>query len=211
MSQDFELYHITCYKNLNGILTDGMLICKNNIDSKRTDYISIAYETLQDRRKNRVVPLPPYGNLHDYVPFYFAPRSPMLYAIRRGCVEGYQEGQENIIYFVVKTSKVLELNLEFVFTDGHPIIFYSKFYKKLDDMKCLDWEIMKERYWRNTDDDGDRKRRRQAEFLIYQTVPIDLIERIVVMNQGIARLINALLVKYQEKIPVEVRRDWYYD
>ncbi|WP_353620333.1 DarT ssDNA thymidine ADP-ribosyltransferase family protein [Geobacillus sp. AYS3] len=33
-----------------------------------------AHTRIQDRRLTTLVPLPPYGTLHDYVPFYFAPR-----------------------------------------------------------------------------------------------------------------------------------------
>ncbi|MGF1494886.1 MAG: DarT ssDNA thymidine ADP-ribosyltransferase family protein [Microcoleaceae cyanobacterium] len=51
-------------------------------------------------------------------------------------------------------------------------ISYSRFF---DDFSLLnqviDWEIMQERYWADTEEDGDRKRRRRAEFLIYKSCP----------------------------------------
>jgi hypothetical protein len=34
---------------------------------------------------------------------------------------------------------------------------------------------MGDRYWRNTDEDGDRKRRRAAEFLVYNFFPFSLV------------------------------------
>jgi hypothetical protein len=55
----------------------------------RTTPISIAYEGIQQRRSEIEIPIPPYGILHDYIPFYFAPRSPMLYAIHKGMILGY--------------------------------------------------------------------------------------------------------------------------
>lgn len=43
----------------------------------------IAHNTIQDRRAQTYVPCLPGGNPHDYVPFYFAPCSPMLYAAHK--------------------------------------------------------------------------------------------------------------------------------
>lgn len=60
---------------------------------QRIGYTNIAHQNIQDRRAYRQVPFDPGGVLHDYVPFYFAPRSPMLYTISRGNVVGYEQGQ----------------------------------------------------------------------------------------------------------------------
>lgn len=70
------IYHITPLDNFEKILEQSAILCKNKI--QEDDYVSIAYEGIQDKRKNLRVPLPPFGVLYDYVPFYLAPRSPML-------------------------------------------------------------------------------------------------------------------------------------
>ena len=56
----------------------------NQLRDRETNYTNIAYESIQDRRSIKSVPCGVGGSLHDYVPFYFAPRSPMLYTIHRG-------------------------------------------------------------------------------------------------------------------------------
>ena len=61
-------------------------------------YKDIAHQNIQTRRSTTEVPVPPCRMLHDYVPCYFAPRSPMLYAIKNGKVEGYPGTQSDIIY-----------------------------------------------------------------------------------------------------------------
>ncbi len=63
-------------------------------------YTSIAHQNIQDRRAYTQVPCGPRGWLHDYVPFYFGVRSPMLFTISRGNVEGYDRDQEDVIYLV---------------------------------------------------------------------------------------------------------------
>ena len=48
---------------------------------------------------------PPRLRRADYVPFYFGPKSPMLYAIKQGKVEGYQ-GQREIVYLVAAAEEI---------------------------------------------------------------------------------------------------------
>lgn len=92
------------------------------------EYTSIAHQTIQDRRAYTQVPCGPGGCLHDYVPFYFGARSPMLYAIKSGNVEGYEQGQEAVVYLVSTAQKVSGAGLGHVFTDGHGIMGFTAFY-----------------------------------------------------------------------------------
>ncbi len=177
------IYHVTHFINLEKILQSGAVLCKNLLNAEISDHVSIAYEGIQKHRHRTIVPISPGGNLHDYVPFHFAPRSPMLYTILMGNVESFQEGQDTLIYLVVKIQDIVSSHLEFVYCDGHPIMAFSKFFSDLSMLKTvIDWQLMKARYWHNTDDDSDRKRRRQAEFLVYQKLPVELINRIVVLK-----------------------------
>jgi hypothetical protein len=208
---DIFLYHITDIRNLENILRHQSILSKNRIDELKTGYINIAYEGIQDRRKIKAVPMKPSGNLHDYVPFYFAPRSPMLYAIHTRQVEGYNEEQDSIIYLVIRLSKIVEYQLVYVYTDGHPIISYTRFYNDLNQLNSvIDWDIMKAKYWHNTVEDGDRKRRRQAEFLIHQSVPFNLIEKIAIYDYGKAQQVKDSLTVFHQEVQVLIDHTWYY-
>ncbi|MGE0685035.1 MAG: DUF4433 domain-containing protein, partial [Candidatus Binatia bacterium] len=110
----------------------------------------IFHRHLQDRRALTSVPCGPGGTLHDYVPFQFAPRSPMLYAMRRGGVEGYDEGQEPIIHFVSTFQDIQKTGLEFVFTDGHAAVEFTDFFADPSQLDYIDWQVMKARYWADT-------------------------------------------------------------
>ncbi len=205
------IYHITHIDNLEQIFDSGALISKNRIIREYPEHISIAYETLQQRRQNTIIPLPPNGVLHDYVPFYFAARSPMLYTIDRGNVESYTDGQEKIVHFVLKIADIITDNIDFVFTDGHPIVALSQFYNNPEELQDkVDWEVMQSRYWSDTPQDPDKKRRRQAEFLIYDQVPVNLINGIGVFDQNIQNEVNCLIERFQPDIDCKVKRNWYY-
>ena len=77
------IYHITHLRNLQNILRDGGLWCDHIVEERNLAHVSIAYQHIKDRRARKQVPCGPGGTVSDYVPFYFAPRSPMLYVINR--------------------------------------------------------------------------------------------------------------------------------
>ncbi len=85
------VYHLTHIDNLASIIQSGGCLSFNQKQNQGIDHIDVAYETIQDRRSRTSVPCGPGGCLHDYVPFFFAPRPPMLYAIHRGYVKGYKQ------------------------------------------------------------------------------------------------------------------------
>src|SRR6058998_4245349 len=98
--QPTPIFHITDVENLASIIACGGLRTCQWLQTNSHSYTNIAYETIQDRRATTTVLCGPGGTLHDYVPFYFSPRSPMLYTINRGNVPGYSSGQESVIHLV---------------------------------------------------------------------------------------------------------------
>ena len=205
-----SIYHITHINNLTSILNLGGLIANSRLRQERINYLDIAHESIQDRRARTPVPCGAGGVLHDYVPFYFARRSPMLFTIHKGNVEGYNQGQESVIYLVSTAEAIEAMALAFAFTDGHGIIGYTQFSDDLEDLDMVDWDIMEAKYWNNTADDNDRRRRRQAEFLVHRFCPWTLITEIGVINTTIQAQVQRILqnVKYQP--PVRVNPNWYY-
>lgn len=206
-----ELFHITNIRNLESIFNHGKILSKNKVDSLNQEYLSISYEKLQNRRSFKRVPYSPYGVLHDYVPFYFAPRSPMLCAIHHGRVRGYRGGQDGIIHLVTELPRILENRLKFVYTDGHPIMAITNFYNETERINnVIDWEVMNARYWSDTQDDPDRERRRQAEFLVYEDFPVSLLTKIAVISNRILNRINQVVGRFNFEIDYLIEREWYY-
>ena len=119
------IYHITHLRNLPNILKDGGLWCDHIVSEGNLAHVSIAHQHIKDRRAAKHVPVSAGGTLAEYVPFYFAPRSPMLYAIHRGNVIGYAEGQKPILHLVSSAEAVQKAKIPFAFTDGHATYGYQ--------------------------------------------------------------------------------------
>lgn len=94
------LYHVTHYSNLPGIIRLGGILCDARLEELfgEVSHVNIAYGQIKQRRAMTPAPCVPNHTVANYVPFYFAPRSPMLYAIHAGFVSGYTGGQDEIIY-----------------------------------------------------------------------------------------------------------------
>ncbi len=99
-----KIYHIVHVDRLNSIIADNRLCCDAEISNRPPSGTSIGINNIKQRRLTKLV-LPDhrdYSDLHvgDCVPFYFCPRSVMLYLIdKRNAIElTYRDGQEPVIH-----------------------------------------------------------------------------------------------------------------
>jgi hypothetical protein len=204
------VYHITYVGNIASMVQSGVIRCDSGCSTGGIKPVSIAHEHIKSRRSGWPVRVARGGTLPDYVPFYFAPRSPMLYAISTGYVVGYEKGQDEIAHLVLAAEEIADPGL-FAITDGHASTPLTTQY---DDLAALDsaiaWPIMRARYWNDTDADGDRKRRRQAEFLVWSSVPFRAVRVIGVRTAEVAERVRTDLAVMAHAPAVVVRKDWYY-
>lgn len=199
------LFHMTHINNLASILSNGQLKSYSQLLRDTTSYQDIADQDVQGRRAETIVPIQPGGVLHDYVPFYFAGRSPMLYVVKNNGTP-----QKDLIYLMTNTEKIASSKLPFVYTDGHAIMFLSSFYNSLDDLDCIDWSIMDSEYWNDTVEYPDRKRKRQAEFLIHQALPLQHITGIATYTIESKLRVEELVQNSNHSLNVHVVPKFYY-
>jgi len=167
---------------------------------------------VQGARSAVTVTAGPGGTIHDYVPFYFGYLSPMMLKLKTGQVTGYSEGQEPLIYLVSTAQAVATAGVEFVFTDGHGLAFFTDHFDRLDRLDAVDWAMVYQRYWSDNTNDMDRQRRKQAEFLVHRSCAWSLIQEIAVINTEMRDRVDAIQTAFpasQRKV-VKVERDWYY-
>jgi hypothetical protein len=213
------IHHITHIEHLPRVIEKGGLVCdadaaKQNLCSK-----SIAYNAIKERRA--ITPVQNLGGekiaaggvLSDYVPFYFCNRSPMLAAIHKGWVPGYDEGQSQVIYLVASAEAVAKTDRIWCFTDGHGIEGLTEFYDDLADLTKVDWNAVETWRWggRWLEKDPDVKRRKQAEFLVHEKFPWELVERIAVIDDTTAAKVTSIVTRAAHRPRVTIEPKWYYN
>ena len=198
--------------NLLVVLRRGGLHCPNHRHDDGLCYKTIHNRDIQEERRVRRITCGPRGVIHDYVSFYFGPRSPMLLQLRTGRVAGYDEGQEPLIYLVSTAQTATASGAQFVFSDGHGIAAFTEWYDDLADLDKVDWQMVYERYWADTIEDMDRQRRKQAEFLVYRFCDWELIQEVGVLNLTMKDKVEGIMEQFPRDLRrvVRVRRDWYY-
>jgi hypothetical protein len=102
--------------NMAGILQRNRICAPNFTPDDGIKYRLIYYQNIQEKRSNRTVPCGPRVVMHDYVPFYFGPLSPMLLVLKSGRVEGYDEGQKPLIYLVTFAEDIADADCDFAFS-----------------------------------------------------------------------------------------------
>lgn len=203
-----RIYHFTHLENLASIIEAGGLRCDSSMPGH--DYANVGHRDIKSRRLRQPVFAPPGGVVADYVPFYFAPRSPMLYVIHKGTVPGCSSRQSEVAYLVASAEDVATVR-PCCFSDRNAAKSFAGFYSDLDQMRdVIDWPLMQADMWNNTPDDLERMERRMAEFLVHEFFPWNLVQYIAVYDQDKRAYARTILVRQNAAVPVRIERDWYF-
>ena len=208
---DHYILRLMHFDNLEHILKHGMY--SKNSGHVIPNYVNIGDATLIKQRETFTVRItPPNGNLGDYIPFYFAGHSPMLLNIKNGSRGIKQLPQKDLVYVVCRISGIIEHCPEWCFTDGHAKNHLTRFYNHTDDLTKLDWDVISMQYWHDTEDDYDRMRRKQAEFLVKGHVPANCICGLIVLTAEQKERAKAIQQQTGANIPIHVdsKRKYFY-
>lgn len=204
------LYHFTHVDHLTSILTKGMVS-----DSEVGDML--AFEAgdpgIKARRRHRSVTAGPRGVVADYVPFYFAPRSPMLYVISQGSVPSYRGAQRDLIYLCTTLEQLMGLGVAVVASDRNASTEVAIFADTPEGWAAegfIDWPLMDATIWKNVAEHPDRMERRMAECLAYRSVPWQAVQEVATYDQRQAGDVAAMMQGNVHQPRVVVRPGWYY-
>ncbi|WP_370327702.1 DUF4433 domain-containing protein [Euzebya sp.] len=203
------LYHFTHIDHLPAIARHGLVA---DVTAAGDGLLrqEVGNHEIKQRRRSRTVPVPPGGVVADYVPFYFAPRSPMMYAIDCGNVPEYAGGIDPLVYLVTDVDRLVALGMSPVVTDRNAVLAIAAFtteLARLDDL--VDWQLMRQRMWNNTVDEPDRRERRMAECLVHGLVPWEAFTAIHVRTANRRTQADALLAARPHP-PIHVTPGMYF-
>jgi hypothetical protein len=208
-----KIYHITHLRNLAQIVTAGKLWS----DAKRIELglkcDVVGLSKIKERRLKEIEVDCHAGTfVGHYMPFYFCPRSIMLYILHKGNHPDlkYKEGQGPILHLQAALGAVVHWanskGRRWAFSDRNAGTRYVNFFNDLDKLGELNWKAIQANQW----NEASIKEGKQAEFLIHKSFPWELVERIGVCDGGmVAKARRAIAAASHQPIAV-VEGNWYY-
>ena len=210
-----KIYHIIHVDNLASIVADECL-WSDAVMVKRSGQTVIGMSNIKERRLNELR-LSCHADLYvgQCAPFYFCPRSIMLFLIHRRNLElTYKGGQEPIVHLEADLYATIrwdqQNNRRWAFTLSNAGAYYFEDRSDISHLGEINWDAVQARQWSGNGISGTVKEGKQAEFLIEHAFPWELVERIGVHSQGIAPRVANAMGRATHRPGVEIRPDWYY-
>jgi len=209
---DPKIYHITHVDNLPSIVSVGAVLCDRTMINRRGPSPGIGISGIKNLRLSLPVTCHAGDFVGDYVPFYFCPRSIMLFVIHCGNHPElqYRGGQEQIVHLEADLQAVLawvrKSGRRWAFSLSNAGARYATFRKSVALFKEIDWEAVVATDFRST----AVKEGKQAEFLVHESFPWAMVERIGVKSARIKVQAEAAIGRAGQRPPVEIREDWYF-
>ena len=219
-----KVYHIVHVDRLASIVAEGGLLCDAEVNRRAVANPGHGMGTtigMSDIKQRRMTELTleshPGLRVGQCVPFYFCPRSVMLYVIHRANHAGltYLGGQEPIVHLEADLHDVVDWadlnNRRWAFTLSNAGSYYFEDRADLAHLNEVDWSAVGTNSWAGGDDSGSIREGKQAEFLIERSFPWTLVARIGVRSHRTLAQVRATLRNATGHNPaVEIKPNWYY-
>lgn len=210
------IYHIVHLDRLPSIIADGFLWSDAETRQRGSPGTTVGMQSIKDRRLTSMLTSHPDLAVGSCVPFYFCPRSVMLYLLHMGNHEGvtYRDGQQNIVHLVAEVPNsvdwAVQNGLRWAFTLSNAGSVYFEDRASLDNLCEVNWNAVNATQWGGNGVSRDIKEGKQAEFLIEQAFPWGCITGIGVYSQTQGGHVTRLISGLPHKPAVGIRRNWYY-
>ncbi|WP_437486679.1 DUF4433 domain-containing protein [Sorangium sp. So ce1014] len=207
-----KIYHITHVDNLPAIISDGGLISDAAMIARGGPATPIGMSKIKQRRLSLPVHCHPGDHVGDYVPFYFCPRSIMLFVIH--CATNpdliYRGGQGPIVHLEADLHDVIAwataAGRRWAFSLSNAGAYYTQFSASVAELDQLDWMAIAATDFRP----AAVKEAKQAELLVHGSFPWELVSLIGVHAPAIRARAVAAIARGSHQPRVVVHRNWYY-
>jgi hypothetical protein len=209
-----KIYHITHGNNIPKIVADGCLWSDAEIVGRGGPTAAVGISEIKARRLHELSVLcRPGTRVGEYVPFYFCPRSVMLYILhkRNHPDLAYKGGQRPMLHLEADLHEVVAWAERegrwWAFTDTNAGSRYFQSFCDLGDLSRLDWGHIDATDFRHP----LVKEAKQAEFLIHHSFPWSLVQSIGVKDDEVATWLRRVTAVSDHRPDVRVEPSWYYD
>ncbi len=197
------IYHITDVANLPGILAEGGL--HSDVAMTRRNPKIIGYTHIKERRLKEIRVACCGGRfVGEFVPFYYCPRSPMLFTINKGSTGLPADCQQTIVHLVSTVAVGIGLNQAWAISDGNAGAAYPSFFADVEALTGLDWAAIRATDWRG------KTSQKMAEFLVADFFPWTGFQAVGCHNSVVAKRVQDLLNSQPHRPAVSVEPGWYY-
>ena len=207
---ELKIYHIVHVDRLASIVSEARLSSDAEIQRRERPGTTIGMSDIKQRRLTN--PLSSRAGLFvgDCVPFYFCPRSVMLFVIYKAnhLSLDYRGGQGPIVHLQADLHETIawadENELRWAFTLSNAGSSYFQDYCDVAQLDKINWNAVRATQWR------DRREEKQAEFLLERSFPWTLVRRIGVHSDRVGQQVQEAMRGADHQPPVERRQSWYY-
>ena len=212
-----KIYHIVHMDRLPSIIHSDGLWCDAEIVKHPGLGTTIGMGTIKSRRLNELT-LDSHPGLHvgACVPFYFCPRSIMLYLIYQGNHPEltYHGGQGPIVHLEFDLQAAVTWaeanNRRWAFTLSNAGSYFFEDRCDLVQLNEINWDAVGANRWSGAGISPTIKEGKQAEFLVETSFPWSLVERIGVRTNATYHQVVHALTASAHKPQLEIRSEWYY-
>lgn len=207
-----KIYHITHVNNLARIIAAGALWSDAKCAELGLDCDKVGMSSIKQRRLALPVTCHPPTTVGQYVPFYFCPRSVMLFILHCGNHPEvtYRGGQHPIVHLEIDTQAMINWasanHRKWAFTDRNAGAYYTQFYNDPAQLSVINWNAVQAADFR----DSQIKDGKQAEFLCYESVPFGLVSKIGVHNEAIRQQVADVIGTSSHTPTIHIEKPWYF-
>jgi len=200
------LHHFTHLRNLEGIVANGLrsdAACR----AEGLTQVEIGAPGIRERRLRLPVGAGPRGFVGDYVPFYYAPRSPMMFTLGKQNYD-FQQGFDDVVYLTSTLEDIDAAGIGWVASDRNAALSIASFTDEFSSIgDHVRWDVMRLRYWNDVPGGADL---RAAELLAHDHVPWELVRRVTARTRQAGDRVMVMLDGLAHQPQVDVRPEWYF-
>lgn len=205
-----KIYHICHVDRLQSIVQNDGLFSDAKVVELGLSGTVVGMSNIKQRRLTELrLDSHPSLFVGQCVPFYFCPRSVMLYLMYARSAElAYKGGQGPIIhleadlYEAVAWARASGRRWAFTLSNAGSRYFEDR--ADLAKLHEVNWDAVQARSWQQC------KEEKQSEFLVEEFSPWHLFKRIGVVNQATYGQVLNTLHQQEHRPTVEIKTDWYY-